>query len=318
LPRIDNLDLNLFEFDYDLTFMVFFLSADGKVYGRYGGRDAEGPDERQSLAGLKHTMESVLAMHARPDKELAPRTQAAPRFIRDVVGQRRSGRCFHCHQVKEALNDDLKRKGLWGRDKVYRYPLPENVGLKLEVDRGKVVQSVTSKSPAASAGLIRGDVLRRLNKVPIHSFADAQFALDIAPPKGDIEVVWQRGDKELTGKLALVEGWRKSDIIWRPSMQRLVPAVRLYGLDLPTAEKKALGLSPERLAFRQTNTLHFQAKAAGVCFGDVIIGIDGKVLSMEMTDFLRYVGRNYLVGDTITLNVVRDGKHLDLTMTLQP
>ena len=39
LTRIDNQDLNLFEFDYDLTFMVFFLNAEGKVYARYGGRD---------------------------------------------------------------------------------------------------------------------------------------------------------------------------------------------------------------------------------------------------------------------------------------
>ena len=67
LTRVDNLDLNLFEFDYDLTMMVFFLNAEEKVYARYGGRDARNADSRQSLAGLHATMQSVLAMHARPE-----------------------------------------------------------------------------------------------------------------------------------------------------------------------------------------------------------------------------------------------------------
>ena len=34
-----------------------------------------------------------------------------------------------------------------------------------------------------------------LNGVPVHSFADAQYALDIAPREGAIDVVWQRDDK---------------------------------------------------------------------------------------------------------------------------
>jgi hypothetical protein len=58
LTRIDDQDLNLFEFDYDLTFMVFILDAEGRVYARYGGRSPEGPDQRQSLEGLRYTMGS--------------------------------------------------------------------------------------------------------------------------------------------------------------------------------------------------------------------------------------------------------------------
>src|SRR5205823_1849071 len=139
LTRIDNEDLNLFEFDYDLTFMVFFLNADGKVYARYGGRDAESADKRQSLAGLEYTMRSVLKAHERTADEFAPRSQESPRYIREVSNSRRGGRCMHCHQVKETLNADLQRAGEWSRDQVWRYPLPENTGLELEVNRGNVV-----------------------------------------------------------------------------------------------------------------------------------------------------------------------------------
>ena len=36
-----------------------------------------------------------------------------------------------------------------------------------------------------------------------------------------------------------------------------------------------------------------------------------------MDGFLRYIERNYLVGDQVTVNVLRDGKRLNLPMTLR-
>jgi predicted metalloprotease with PDZ domain len=316
LTRVDNEDLSLFEFDYDLTFMVFFLNAEGKVYARYGGRDGESADSRQSLAGLEYTMRSVLHMHERDQKAFAPRSPDAPKSIRDVTGFRRFGRCMHCHQVKEAFNNDLRRKGQWSRDLAWRYPLPENVGLKLEVDRGNVVKSARAKSPAAAAGLKAGDVVQHLGGVPIHSFADTQFALDKAPKAGSVAIVWQRGDKVLKEKLALPEGWRRTDISWRPSMQWLVPSARLYGEDLTAEEKKALGLPAKQLAFRQKAYLPVQPRTAGIRAGDIILGFDGKRLEMDVDDFVRFVQRSYLIGDRVTVNILRDGKRMDLAMTL--
>src|SRR5437867_1425026 len=107
--------------------MVFFLNAEAKVYARYGGRDADNADQRQSLAGLKYTMESVFRMHDRTEKRFAPQTEKSPQYIRDIPGSRRSGRCMHCHEVKEALNADLQKTGHWSRDNVWRYPLPDNL-----------------------------------------------------------------------------------------------------------------------------------------------------------------------------------------------
>jgi hypothetical protein len=78
--------MNLFEFDYDLTFMVFFLNTDGKVYARYGGRDSENAENRQSLAGLLYTMNSVLQMHERNEKLFAPKSQETPKYLRDITG----------------------------------------------------------------------------------------------------------------------------------------------------------------------------------------------------------------------------------------
>jgi hypothetical protein len=315
LTRIDNADLNLFEFDYDLTMMVFFLDADGKVYARYGGRDSRDADNRQSLKGLAYTMQSVLAMHAQEEPAFAPRAAEGPRYVRGGFGKG-GGRCMHCHQVKENLNADIKRSGKWTRDLVWRYPLPENVGITLDVDRGNVVRSVAPDTPAAASGVQPGDKLRRLGTVPIHSFGDAQFALDIAPKTGTLAIVWQRGDVLHEGQLGLSDGWRKTDISWRPSVQQFVPSLRLYGADLDAAERKALGLTPTQLAFRQKAGLATQARDAGIRVGDIILGVDGRVMDVEVNDLIHYVRRNYLVGDQVTVNLLRDGKRLNLPMTL--
>jgi len=81
-------------------------------------------------------------------------------------------------------------------------------------------------------------------------------------------------------------------------------------------EKKGLGLTPKRLAFRQQKPVHALDQAAGVREGDVIIGINGQAMEMTMLEFLAHVRKNYLVGDRITLNIIREGKRLDLPQML--
>src|SRR5205807_5637686 len=121
----------------------------------------------------------------------------------------------------------------------------------------------------------------------------------------------------LKDHLALPQGWRKTDITWRPSAQRLVPSARLYGADLTEAEKKALGLRATQLAFRQQKSVPRQAESAGVHPEDIILGVDGKTFETDVIGFLRYVNRNHLVGERVTINLLRDGKRLDLKMTLR-
>src|SRR5947207_2806758 len=191
--------------------MVFFLDAEDRVYARYGGRDAKNAEHRQSLPGLRYTMESVLAVHAREKKDaerdFAPKSQDKPKYLRDMAGVRGGRGCMHCHQVKEVLERDLRRTGKWERDMIFRYPLPENVGFALEVDRGNVVKKIADKTPAADIGLRSGDI---------------------------------------------------------------------------------------------------------------ILGFDGKRPEMNAETFLRWVQNTYLVGDQVTINVLRDGQPMSFRMKLQP
>jgi hypothetical protein len=319
LPKISGADLNVFDFDYDVTWMAFFLNADEKIYGRYGGRDASGPDSRLSLAGFKYALSAALEAHRR-DPGAKPEGQPAkPLYVDDYPAAKRfaRGECIHCHQVYEIRREHRRATGQWQRDEAWVYPLPENVGLTLEVDRGNHVRAVAAESPAARAGLKPGDVVQTLNDLAVASFADAQYALHRAPAKGSIPLSWLRDGRPLKATVEVADGWRRTNPTWRTSMLDILPSLAVYGEDLGAAEKKALGLSEKRLAFRQEKPKAAELLDAGLREGDVIVGVDGQAPEMTMLDFLGYVRRNYLIGERITLNVIRNGKRLDLPLTLR-
>jgi S1-C subfamily serine protease len=55
----------------------------------------------------------------------------------------------------------------------------------------------------------------------------------------------------------------------------------------------------------------------GVQENDIILGLDGKALEMTRDQFLGYVRQNYLVGEAATLNILRNGKRMDLQVKLK-
>ncbi len=120
----------------------------------------------------------------------------------------------------------------------------------------------------------------------------------------------------MTGRLVLQKGWRESDFSWRGSMWTVPPVPGVYGRDLTAAEKRKLGLGKKRLAFRQGNYVPNNSRRAGIRGGDIILGIDRKPLRMTMLQFNAWVRQNYKVGDRIRFNVIRNGKRIDVPLTL--
>jgi hypothetical protein len=318
LERITGVDLNVFKFDYDLTFQAFFVEADGKILGRFGGREPDNAERYLTLPALRHAMQAALEAHrrAKPEKPADPPNKL---LVEEYPAAKRlkDRGCIHCHQVNEFHRAQEKDAGRWQRDDRWVYPLPRNIGLTLDPDRGDRVKAVAADSPAGRAGVQPGDILKTLNGLPVASFGDVQYALHRSPVRGEIAAAWQRGDRALTGNLTLADGWRRTNLTWRPSMLDILPSLPLSGDDLSAAEKKALGIADKNLAFRQGDRVHTEAKAAGVQAGDVVVGIDGRTPELTMDEFFGHVRRNYLVGDRITLNVLRAGKRLDLPMTLR-
>src|SRR4051812_49889258 len=73
---MNNVDLNVFQFDYDVTLAIFFMNADGRIYARYGGRDHTTSTSHHSAASLRKAMREALAVHAAAPAERAVQTAA--------------------------------------------------------------------------------------------------------------------------------------------------------------------------------------------------------------------------------------------------
>lgn len=315
LVKVAGVDLRLFEFDNDLTWFAFFLNADESIYGRYGGRDPTDAEARISTKGLRYAMDRALEAHKTPPppKPLGGK----PLRAEDYAAASRHRGCIQCHNINEFRRADAKAAGTWDRNSIWVYPLPENVGLTLDIDVGNRVKSVKPGTAADKVGMKPGDFVSRLNGYSIASFGDASFALHKAPWKGSIPIAWTRGGKDQSATLEVADGWRKTNITWRPSMLDILTSTPFSADDLTPAEKKQLGLAEARAAIRQDATVHSTLKASGIQGGDVIVGFDGQSVDGKIDELLGYVRRNYLVGDTITINVIRGGKRVDLTHVLK-
>lgn len=319
LTKISGSDLNVFEFDYDVNWFAFFVNADNQVLGRYGGRDARSAEGRLSLKGLRYALEAALETHRKtPTDRLPPPSKEKPLLVEEYPAAKRLARneCIHCHQVYEFRRDYLKAEGKWSKDQVWVYPLPENVGLTLEVDQGDRVRSVAASSSAEAAGLRSGDVVRSINGVRVASIADVMYGLHRAPSKGKIPITWTRDGKSHSAELSLADGWRRTNITWRPSLLDVLPSPDFEGDDLDEADKRRLKLGERQLAVR-LDDVSDQARTAGLRKGDVIVGIDGLTPDLTFSEFLGYIRKNYLAGERITLSVLRDGKRLEVPFVLQ-
>jgi serine protease Do len=321
LVRILNMrgvNLNIFDFDYDLTWAALFLSPDEKIYGRYGSRDADSPGAQLSLAGLRYAMQQALAAHRRGAAGNRPAKASPLRTVEHYAAAKRfkDNACIHCHQVYDFRREELQAAGQWRADDVWVYPLPENIGLTMDIDQGNRIVTVYANSAAERAGLRAGDLLQSVNGYAVASLADVQYALHRAAAQGRIRAVWQRDGHEASADLSLAQGWRITDVSWRPSLRSLGPAPCVRGEDLSADEKKKLGLPAKQLAFRQGNFVAEVARQAGIRQNDIILGVDHKILEMSAQQFSAYLRLTYQIGDRVTFNLLRNGQRLDIPLKL--
>jgi hypothetical protein len=321
---IDDVDLGLFQFDYDQTWCAFFLNADGTIYGRYGTRAAGGENSTThiSVASFRKTMQRVLELHkGYPSNkdQLAGKAGPKPeyRVPKDIPRVERR-HCIECHQVRgNVLRHKWQEKRLTAAD-IWPYPLPENIGLKMDADDGLRVKTVASNSPAERAGIAARDELVTLNGQRLISQADIQWVLDREPVETKVVAALKRGGKELRKTIVLSGSWKESDLSWRASTW---PGLRywLHTVALSAAEKKQADLAADRLALVVKDMQAERTagpRKAGLRVGDVIIAVDGKTAAMTESQFLVYVRLRHPPGDQVKLTVLRGKERRDLTIPM--
>jgi hypothetical protein len=196
--------------------MCFFLDANDHIYSRYGGRDGGDAEGRLSVAGLKYTMRQILEEHQPSPTFTPPRKPTLPQ---DLFMVRNRG-CMHCHNVWEGLRRQARADGTFQKESLYVYPLPENIGLKLDVTAGNKVVEVKPNSPGSRAGIQPDDLLTVVHDIKIHSQCDIMYALHTAPSEGKIHMQWLHAGKPEKAHIELTRGWKETDLSWRASMRR--------------------------------------------------------------------------------------------------
>ncbi len=342
LIQCNSLDLDLFQFDYDLTFAAFFLNADRTIYGRFGTRSSDTDASKDiSITGFKKAMEGALELHKHfPTHRdvLQAKTGAPAKFkiaqdfpsltgkyspFLDYKGQV-SRSCIHCHMLGEAARKDARGTGSMTDKTIYPWPMPNIVGLTFDPQERATIKAVAPGSPAAAGGFRSGDELIRFEKQPMLSIADVQWVLHQSNPPQTLRATVLRNQEEHSVSLQLSKGWRHpSDLSWRTTSWdlRRVATGGLLLKSLTEPQRSAAGIQQEQLGLRVEHVgqygAHAVAKKAGFRKNDIIISFDGIKSNVRETELFAHVLRNRPSGSNVPVTVLRGGERKHFRLKIQ-
>jgi serine protease Do len=339
----NGLDLKLFQFDTDQSFAVFFLNADGTIYGRFGTRSHRTEWLGDvSVDGLAKAMQGALALHKDYPKikaSLQAKRGPTPEFDRpelyagykakykstiDYQGKVVQS-CIHCHQIGDAVREiAVKSKEKLTDSLLFPFPHPKIVGLTFDPKESATILKVEADSPAGMAGFKAGDQISKLAGQPLLSIADVQWVLHTSAPQGvKITADIIRSGKPMQLDLHLESGWRtKDDIDWRASTWQF-RRVALGGMKLdPLPEedyakaKVPSGSKPMLIQHVGQFAPHDYAKRAGLVKGDILLSFNGQKDFERETDLIVYSLRNLKSGVKVPIEILRNGKKQTVSLTM--
>jgi predicted metalloprotease with PDZ domain len=339
------MDLSLFQFDYDQSFAVFFLNADGTIYGRFGTRSHRTHwSDDVSIEGLAQAMKGALELHAAyPSNkaQLAAKRGPKPEYAAPEQFPQHKGRytstldyqgkvvqsCIHCHQIGDALREVVRtRNDPLPESLLFPYPHPKAIGLVLDPGKRATVRSVGEGSPAARAGFRPGDEIVSLAGQPLLSIADVQWVLHQTRPTGsELTAKVRRGDQTANLTLTLPSGWRKQDdISWRASSWglRRMATGGLVLEALTDEQRREASLPEDSMALRVKHVgqygAHAAAQRAGFRQGDIVVAFDGQTTLAREADLMAYALQQRRPGESVSVTVLRSGKEVTLKLPMQP
>lgn len=325
IQSMNGKNIQLFQFEYDISWMSFFMDAEDRFYARYGGREDDAPDGLVSKASLLRTMQQVLELHRQgavqtrhePNPEPVFTPEDIPSMHAHMRGQ--LNRCIHCHDVKAAQLRTKYADGTLTKDDAFTYPPPSTIGLKLDTDRQEQIAEVRPGSAADKAGLRSGDRLVEVDGYRILTVGDLARVLHVAPREAVLPVRFQRDDQKLETRLELSGAWKRTaDPSWRSSLHWIGPNGGFWAVPLKDEEKPRLGLAASAMALRVSFFFRNQTAPirAGLQVNDVLIEVDGIRADWTPRQLHAYLQLHKNYGDKVDLTVLRDGREVKLTLEL--
>lgn len=318
LINMAEVDIGVFEMDFNTTFGLFVINHQKQVYLRYGARDDAAAETYLSFPSVTLALQRGLKLHESwksqklklPPAGKSRMSQTFPN-IRKVV---QKNQCVHCHQVAEgqavemfSLKDYDKKTSPW------IFPDPIKLGLRLKVDDPTIVQQATGV--ASKAGIKTGEQILKVENRNVSTYADIQYLLHHLPrDRKQLTLTTNRA----TRKITLPPYWRVTDLNRRSIGHKMEPFPGFWGKPLTKEEKRELNLPAESFATQATKFWsNTPGKQAGMREGDIVTSVNGVTQSPLALNAQIYIRLNYEAGDQVIVRYRRAGKIHKATYTLK-
>lgn len=319
---MDDVDIALFERDWNNTLYYFILNADEQIYLRYGGRDARGPLTYLDLDSLELALAKGLELHRQYQEGQLPRPERPqPRFPREIppLVERTFARnqCVECHLIGDFSLIHKEQSGTLDKVKdLYRWPDIRTIGIELDVPKGLVVKE--TRAAVRDAGMAAGDRITAVNGVPVWTFGDLQYFYDKVPRDAkQVAIAVERNGKPVRFSVALPAFWWLTDLSFR--QLSVDPRAEFESRPLTAAEKRSYGLAPESFAGEVVRIGGFaeMLKVHQLKRGDIVCSVDGVDRDQIANTPELYIKLRKRAGDTVTLDVIREGARLKMPVVTQ-
>ena len=319
IPRMDNVNIALFDYDRYNTLYFFVMNADEHIYMRYGGRDSVSQDSYLNLESLELALAKGLELHKEylggKLKRVEPPKPQYPREIPLLV-ERTFARnaCVECHLIGDFQLQQREQEGTL--DKVthlFRSPDLKTLGIYLDVPKGLIVKE--AQGAALGAGMKAGDRIAALNGTQVWTFADLQYHYDKLPrTTKQIQITVERDGKNVEVKPELPLRWWWTDI--RNRQSTVDPRTYFESRPLTAAEKGKYELPLHGFAseVKYVDAFAGMLKSHDLRVGDIIAGVDGVQHDEYANTAEFYIRLRKTAGDSVTLDVIRDGKRIKMPL----
>ena len=190
--------------------------------------------------------------------------------------------------------------------------------------KGAVVEDVTPETPAAKAGLKKGDIITAIGEEAVETAGDLVKEIGKYEVGDAIEITYTRDGKTMKTTATLAE--REEEMVFAmPEFEKeIIVDVDEHMANFEFIEadddRAFLGVEPAKDVEDVEGVMILKtvkgspAAEAGLQTGDVITGIDG--ISVKSFDDLVAALKDRNVGDAVTVAYKRQGKNKKATVTL--
>src|SRR5215510_8862906 len=321
IVAMDGIDIGLFDYDRHNALYFFILNADEQIYLRYEERDADDATTYLNLQSLELALQAGLDRHELYKQgKLAKQPRPAPLYPEQITLLKRNeinrGRCVECHMIGDYLAQQAEQAGKLDRPRML-HPSPDlkTIGIHLDVPKGLVIKK--AEGAAAKAGMQTGDTITEIGGANVLTFGDLQYGFGKTDRNAHrIELTIDRAGERKSLSVELPADWWLTDTSYR--FWSVEPMLYFTTRPLTAEQKRRLNLPVRGFASEVVETVASPIgptdppaqleKLPMLKPGDIITGVEGLQESRLTQNIERYIKLTKKAGDSITLDLLRDGK----------